>query len=66
MVVANGSRVHSSYMSWGVSRKMQGVEFKEDMLVMPLGDTDVVLGIQWLITLGDIRWNFKLLKWNSI
>lgn len=54
--------IHSSFISRGVSWKMQGVEFKADMLVMPLCGNDVVLGIQWLIILGDIRWNFKLLK----
>lgn len=40
-----GSRVHNSFKTKGVSRRMQGVEFRADMLVMPLG-ADVVLGIQ--------------------
>lgn len=62
MAVANGSRLHSSFMSAGVAWKIEGVEFRADMLVIPLGGADVVLGIQWLITLGDIRWNFRQLK----
>lgn len=60
--VEDGSKVHSSVMTVGVTWKMQGVDFKADMLVIPLGGADLVLNIQWLITLGDIRWNFKQLK----
>lgn len=41
---------------------MQGVEFKADILVMPLWGADIVLGIQWLITFGDIKLNFRQLK----
>lgn len=41
---------------------MQGVEFCLDVMVLPLGGCDIVLGIQWLCTLGDITWNFDKLK----
>lgn len=59
VVVANGSRVHNKFMSKKVKWRMQGVDFMADMLVIPLGGADVVLRIQWLITLGDIKWNFR-------
>ncbi|GKB64232.1 retrotransposon-related protein [Tanacetum coccineum] len=33
-----------------------------DVMLLPLGGCDMVLGIQWLSTLGDIKWNFQQLK----
>ncbi|XP_060170844.1 uncharacterized protein LOC132601798 [Lycium barbarum] len=62
VAIANGNKVYSKFMSRKVEWKMQGVDFMADMLVIPLGGADVVLGIQWLITLGDIKWNFRDLK----
>lgn len=40
---------------------IQGVEFCINFHVLALGGCDVVLGTQWLSTLGEIQWNFKLL-----
>ncbi|GKC39446.1 enoyl-[acyl-carrier-protein] reductase, mitochondrial [Tanacetum coccineum] len=46
-----------------------GVEFEADFFVMPIGGYDVVLGINWLSTLGEIKFDFKLLymdfNWND-
>ncbi|PWA99579.1 hypothetical protein CTI12_AA005680 [Artemisia annua] len=39
-----------------------GQEFKSDVMLLPLGDCDMVLGVQWLTTLGDIKWNFHTLR----
>ncbi|KAH0656046.1 hypothetical protein KY285_030928 [Solanum tuberosum] len=41
------------------SNDMQGVEFSAKFLLLPLGSCGVVLGVQWLLTLGDIKMNFK-------
>lgn len=49
-------------MCKGLTWKMLGVSFDSDMLILPIGGCNMVLGIQWLITLGDIMWNFKKLK----
>ena len=40
---------------------MQGNEFMENLHVLTLGGCDVVLGTQWLCTLGLISWDFKQL-----
>lgn len=31
-------------------------------MIIPQGGCDIVLGIQWLETLGPITWNFKKLE----
>ncbi|XP_015081221.1 uncharacterized protein LOC107024768 [Solanum pennellii] len=38
---------------------LQGAEFTADFLLLPLGCCGVVLGVQWLLTLGDIKMNFR-------
>ena len=38
---------------------MQGYSFVANVLSLPLDSYDLVLGIQWLRELGEIRWNFK-------
>lgn len=65
VAVANGSKISSSRVSGTFSWKMQGVEFSSDVLILPLGGYDVVLGIQWLVTLvisngisGSSKWSF--------
>lgn len=47
-------------MCKGLTWKLQGTEFTADVLLLPLCNCDMVLGIQlqWLETLGDFRWNF--------
>ncbi|KAK8918476.1 hypothetical protein KSP39_PZI021744 [Platanthera zijinensis] len=41
---------------------MQGVVFTSDMLILSLGGCDMVLGVQWLITLGPVNWDFYNLR----
>uniref|UniRef100_A0A803N9Q4 Uncharacterized protein n=1 Tax=Chenopodium quinoa TaxID=63459 RepID=A0A803N9Q4_CHEQI len=36
-------------------------EFSSNVMLIPLGSRDMVLGKQWLSTLGSISWNFKQL-----
>ncbi|GKB49139.1 retrotransposon-related protein [Tanacetum coccineum] len=42
--------------------KLRGGTFTRDVMLLPLGGCDMVLRIQWLSTLGDIKCNFKELK----
>ena len=41
---------------------MQGHMFEAKVLVLPLDNYDLVLGVQWLVDLGDIVWNFRKLQ----
>ncbi|GJT66424.1 retrotransposable element Tf2 [Tanacetum coccineum] len=40
---------------------LQGLDFVTDMMILPLGGCEMVLGIQWLATLGNIHFNFQKL-----
>ncbi|XP_019252819.1 PREDICTED: uncharacterized protein LOC109231628 [Nicotiana attenuata] len=40
---------------------LQGAEFEANFMLLPLANYDVVLGVEWLVTLGDIKMNFKKL-----
>ncbi|GJV55960.1 retrotransposon-related protein [Tanacetum coccineum] len=42
--------------------QLQGVDFCSDVMLLPLSGCEMVLGIQWLATLGDIKCNFKELR----
>ena len=62
VIIVDGQEVRCAYMCQQFAWEMQGQGFVSDFLVMPLGGCEMVLGIQWLSTLGDILWNFKQLK----
>ncbi|GJW80097.1 putative nucleotidyltransferase, ribonuclease H [Tanacetum coccineum] len=59
--VANGNMMSSTYECKGFTWVFQGITYSTDVMILPLGGCDMVLGIQWLATLGDIQWNFKTL-----
>nr|GEU32874.1 hypothetical protein [Tanacetum cinerariifolium] len=42
--------------------QLHGETFMTYMIILPLGGCEMVLGIQWLATLGDIKCNFSHLK----
>nr|DAD44090.1 TPA_asm: hypothetical protein HUJ06_002320 [Nelumbo nucifera] len=52
--VADGNKVYTTAVCKGFSWQIQGTTFATDCMVLPLGFCDVVLGIQWLSTLGPI------------
>lgn len=55
VVVANGSLKVDKMCK--VSWLLQGAEFTAELLLLPLGNCGVALGVQWLLTLGDIKMN---------
>ncbi|GJU88044.1 reverse transcriptase [Tanacetum coccineum] len=40
-------------------QSIQGQDYSCDAMLLHLGGCEMVVGIQWLSTLGDIMWNFK-------
>lgn len=62
VTVADGSKLSVKGMvdqfQWG----FQGTTFQSDFMIIPLGGCDMVLGVQWLRTLGDITWNLDKLE----
>nr|GFB10778.1 retroviral aspartyl protease [Tanacetum cinerariifolium] len=57
--VANGSKMVSSSEYKTFKWTLQGNEYEANCMILPLEGCDMVLGIQWLSTLGDINYNFK-------
>ncbi|XP_076921524.1 uncharacterized protein LOC143582964 [Bidens hawaiensis] len=57
--VANGDSVSSMKECPAFNWLMQGLWFTTNVLLLPLDNYDMVLGVQWLLTLGNITWNFQ-------
>ena len=60
--VADGTKLISTSTCKGFKWEKQGFIFQTDMRVLPFKGCDMVLGIQWLATLGPIKWDFKNLS----
>lgn len=60
--VADGNKLTTQDLCPGFTWKMQGQEFKAVLLVLPIGGCELVLGMQWLTTIGDVKWNFEELR----
>ena len=61
VTVADGHKVQISSKVPKFSWSIQNTYFTSDMMLLPLGCCDLVLGIEWLVTLGDMTWNFNKL-----
>jgi hypothetical protein len=60
--VANGDRVPCSGVCSGVDMVIGGESFLMDFYIITLDGCDVVLGCEWLRTLGPIVWDFAKLS----
>ena len=50
--LGNGDNISTTGVCQNVRLQMQGIEIIEDFMPLNLGSTDIILGIQWLETLG--------------
>jgi hypothetical protein len=57
--VANGERITCPGVIRQAPISISGEPFQVDLFVMPLTGYDLVLGTQWLVTLGRIVWDFQ-------
>jgi len=61
VVVVDGSKISIYSMVKNFKWTIQHTTFTAYMLLLPLGCCDLVLGIEWLIQLSNIIWNFDKL-----
>lgn len=59
ITVADGNLMTCNQLCENLQWVMQGTWFRADVLLIPLTNYDMVLGIQWLQSLDDITRNFK-------
>ncbi|GJV14755.1 reverse transcriptase [Tanacetum coccineum] len=62
VTVAGERNLISNTMCSAFKWTLQGEVFTASVMLLPLGGCDMVLGIRWLSTLGDINCNFKELR----
>ena len=64
--VADGSQLGVQGKVDKFKWEFHGTKFQVDFMIIPLGNCDVVLGVQWLVTLGDITLNLKKLEMSFV
>lgn len=62
VTLADGKKVEGSRMCKNLKWVAGNTEFVMDALVLPLWDYDLILGMQWLESLGCVTWDFKARK----
>ena len=61
VVVANREKIECAGQCQGLTLTIQGVPITADYYVLPAAACQVVLGVQWLETLGPIKMDYKRL-----
>ncbi|XP_059064922.1 uncharacterized protein LOC131856971 [Cryptomeria japonica] len=62
VMVADGFHISCTKKIPNMSMQLGNYEVKDDFYVVNIGDTDVVLGIQWLHSLGEISLNLQTME----
>ena len=66
VVVANRERVECAGRCQGIRLSIQGITITADYYVLPVAACQVVLGVQWLETLGPVETDYKQLTMTFI
>ena len=66
VMVGNGVEIPCASVCKGVPIKLQSNSFEVDLYVMPLSGADVILGVQWLKTLGPVLTDYDNLTMKFI
>ncbi|XP_070008752.1 uncharacterized protein [Nicotiana sylvestris] len=57
--VVDGNNRQTHELCKDLTWLLQGVTYTANFLLLPLGSCDLILGVQWLLPLGDLKLNFK-------
>lgn len=60
-MVGNGQHLHCDQLCEAVTITIKRIQFVVDLHVLPLCGANVVLGVQWLKTLGPIMTDYSAL-----
>ncbi|KAH6813356.1 hypothetical protein C2S51_022374 [Perilla frutescens var. frutescens] len=61
VVLGNGNRVTAAGICRQVPLYLQSATFPVDCYVFPVGGVDMILGVSWLASLGDVKANWGLM-----
>ena len=61
MVIGSRKQIRGIGVCKGVVLQLQGITIVEDFLPLPLGSTDVILGLKWLATFEETRDDWRKL-----
>lgn len=57
-MISNGGKIACKGWCQNIKLSMGDYEMQSDMYVLPLGGCNIVLGIQWLMILGLVLYDF--------
>jgi len=60
--VADGYNMMCTWMIRGLDLTLGNYTLTDDFYMVELDDTNVVLGVQWLYSLGDFKMNYQEMR----